>query len=251
MKIQIVIATVIASGMTIAQASLYDFSDDPGVVGYSVSSEHNWVLNATTQPGFGGGGFEPPGPSNGFNGSFVSEAASSPAFADSGATLIKTFGSGYMSSTSLYTPYVTGGSSPSISYGVAGGFTLAGMTASSDESIGVLFKNGGTSSSLSSISLSLDGVASSANASHVELQLLAYGEGQGAVTYDAYQFDVSDQTYTSYAISFTTAAHGSIQEIQLETTGSYAAIPEPSTMAFLGLVSGAGLLARRFGSGAY
>ena len=86
MKLQIVIATVIASGMTIAQASLYDFSNDPGVVGYSVSSEHNWVLNATTQPGFGGG-IRTPGPSNGFSGSFVSEAASSPAFADSGATL--------------------------------------------------------------------------------------------------------------------------------------------------------------------
>ncbi|HBO87469.1 MAG TPA: hypothetical protein DD620_01790 [Verrucomicrobia bacterium] len=250
MKLQIVTAAVIALGLTIAQASLYDFSTDPGVSGYSVSSEHNWELNATAQPGFGGGGYEPPGPSNGFSGGFFSEAASSPAFADSGASLIKTFGSGYMSSSSMYTPYVAGGSSPSVSYGVAGGFTLSGMTASSDESIVVLFKNGGTSSSLSSISLSLDGVASSATASHVELQHLAYGEGQGAVTYDAYQFDVSDEAYSSYAVSFTTAAHGAIQEIQLETTGSYAAIPEPTTIAFMGLVSGAGLLARRFGYGA-
>ena len=259
MKIKIAItAFAVACVASTYGSLLFDYSTDPTVSGYTTAEQHTWSLNSANHPSFGGGGYSPPP----FGSGFYAEPMGSPAFAVNGfgaptASLVKTTGAGYMAGSSLYVPYVDtwdtatygqdfGYQYHSIAYGVAGTFALSDSSANSEDSIVVLFKNGGSSSMLSSVSLQLDGVDSEITATHVEMKHLAAGSGQGAYTVDAYQFDVSGETYSSYAVAFSTLGHAALYDIQLETSDAFAAIPEPTTTAFLGLISGVGLLVRRF-----
>ena len=239
---------------------LFDYSTDSTVSGYTTTEQHLFALgtnNGVTN--FGGGGYAPPPFGNGFYATpMTSPVFAVNAFGAPTASLVKTTGAGYMASSSLYVPYIedwdTATYGPtdfsyqyhSISYGAAGTFALSDSSANSEDSIVVLFKNGGSSSMISSVSLTLDGVESDITATHVEMGHLAAGEGQGAYTVDAYQFDVSGETYSSYAVGFSTLGHAAIYDVQLESSDAFAAIPEPTTTAFLGLISGVGLLVRRF-----
>ena len=226
------IAAMIALSASVAMASLYTFND----AGYSYSSQYNWSTDHIIDGGNNTGSASLGGSYPGFT-PWFGAIASEEGF---GATFTKTGGAGYIA---------TGGT-----YG--GGVGNWGVTSSAAgaDSVVLVIKAG--SENISNVVLtdnSGDTVAGTYYGLRADFAGMYSPPGSPASfpTYDytaAWQFDTSSSDLSSYSVGFDTAANTQIQGLQLEDAGTFAAIPEPATLGFMGLTAGGLLVLRRFGA---
>ena len=224
------IATLIVLSASVAMASLYTFND----AGYSYQNQYNWSTSHITDDGNNTGRNSYGGTYPGFQ-PWFGAIASEEGF---GATFTKTSGAGYIG---------TGGT-----YGQAGSW---GVSSSADGQSSVVLVLKTNSENISNVVLTDnndDTVTGTYYGLRADFAGMYSPPGSPASfpTYDytaAWQFDTSSSDLSSYSVGFDVAANVQIQALQLEDASSFAAIPEPATLGFMGLTAGGLFVLRRFG----
>ena len=220
MKIKIgIIATIVCFVSMFASASLYTFED----VGYSYATQENWSdLTGAGNPSIYSGHYMDQESS--WSSGVVSEEGSS--------SFIKTSGSGYLATQGAY------GSTGSGSYAVSG-------SAAGAQSVVLVIQGGG--SEYAALITDNNGQVRGGTKTALRKDFAYAGQYGDIYTHlNAYQFSTVGMDLSSYDVSFGAAPHHQVTGLQLETANSYAAIPEPATMGFMGLTAGGLFILRRF-----
>lgn len=216
LKIGIIAVTVCFVSM-FASASLYTFND----VGYSYSTQENWSdLTGAGNPSI-------------YSGHYMDQESSwSSAISaeDGSSSFNKTGGAGYLATEGVY------GSVGSGSYAVSG-------SAAGAQSVVLVIQGGG--SEYAALITDNNGQVRGGTKTGLRKDFAYAGQYGPVYTHlNAYQFSTAGMDLSSYDVSFSAAPHHQVTGLQLETANSYAAIPEPATMGFMGL-SAAGLFVLR------